>query len=491
MFLLSVILSVTSIAASEKTYINNTLFNNITYYNSEGMLMIYGEEVSKGLQSSFTYDSKTMKAKIVNKIKMIEIELRLDSDIACVNGQNLKMCAPMQIHNFRVSIPVDFITKELDAKLYYSSKHNAYFMNQSVDGKVYYKVLSGDTLWYISQAFGNSIDYIIKANNLSSNMIYVGQKLVVDSFNTEKTVINAQTKSNATIFSQMSLNSSAVGYLKAWNNIAITGKNDSYYSAQTSKGNGYLHTSVVYIPQIVTDKNPDSNYYNSIIKVNTDDNYIKYQEYTIKSGDNIWLISNKYGVTVNDILKANGLNYNSVLYIGQVIKVPIRVIAREPLVTPESGEILDWFIEGQYVLPIDKKVKVTDLYTGKSFYMIRTIGANHADCETASYNDTLIMKQIFGGYWSWRKRPFILEVDDREFAVSIAGMPHAGLDSSPYLANVSNRSDDWGYGPNYDKIKGNGMDGHFDMYFLNSRTHNTNSIDGTHQKNVLISGGLH
>ena len=108
-----------------------------------------------------------------------------------------------------------------------------------------------------------------------------------------------------------------------------------------------------------------------------------------------------------------------------------------------------------------------DLETGRSFQIKRTTGASHADVETLTAEDTQVLKEIFGGF-NWNRRAAFLEVDGSRYAISISGMPHAGLDSQPYLANIPDRSDNWGYGPNYDAIKGNGMDGHFDLYFLNS-----------------------
>ena len=74
------------------------------------------------------------------------------------------------------------------------------------------------------------------------------------------------------------------------------------------------------------------------------------------------------------------------------------------------------------------------------------------------------MKEIFGGYWNWNRRPFILEFNGRQFAVSISGMPHAGVDGVPFMQNVANRSDNW-CEPNYDTIAGNGIDGHSTYIF--------------------------
>jgi peptidoglycan DL-endopeptidase CwlS len=47
-----------------------------------------------------------------------------------------------------------------------------------------------------------------------------------------------------------------------------------------------------------------------------------------------------------------------------------------------------------------------------------------------------------------------------------------------------------GYGPNYDRISGNGMDGHFDLYFLNCLRHKDNLMDSAHQYKVLTAAGL-
>lgn len=49
---------------------------------------------------------------------------------------------------------------------------------------------------------------------------------------------------------------------------------------------------------------------------------LPYIEYTVKSGDSLWLIANRYHTTVDDIRRLNGLASN-LLNIGQVLKVPV------------------------------------------------------------------------------------------------------------------------------------------------------------------------
>jgi len=128
--------------------------------------------------------------------------------------------------------------------------------------------------------------------------------------------------------------------------------------------------------------------------------------------------------------------------------------------------------------------KVLDIETGLSFYVKRTYGDSHSDTETLTLKDSEIMKQIYGGEWSWEKRAVIVEVDGFIFAASMNGMPHAGLDKYEEGAYVNSRSSGYGYGYNYDTVKGNGMDGHFCIHFYGSKLHLNNQPDQTHQDMV-------
>ena len=50
----------------------------------------------------------------------------------------------------------------------------------------------------------------------------------------------------------------------------------------------------------------------------------KFQYYTIKNGDNLWTVANKYGTTVDVIKKLNGFGNKIVLHTGDQIKVPAK-----------------------------------------------------------------------------------------------------------------------------------------------------------------------
>jgi len=210
------------------------------------------------------------------------------------------------------------------------------------------------------------------------------------------------------------------------------------------------------------------------------------------AGDTIWKIANNHNITQNDLLKANGFTTSTILYIGQLIRVPVYTVPVKETPGPEYGEYLDWWTEAQYVLPFNTPFEVTDFYTGTSFMAVRTFGANHADCEPLTTDDTVIIKNLWDRYHTsyWTSRPITIDINGRRLAASMSAMLHAGLDAYPNGAYIDNRSGGYGYGQNFDAIKGNKADGHFDIHFLNSTTHNTGTINSNHQKNIRISAGL-
>jgi hypothetical protein len=151
-----------------------------------------------------------------------------------------------------------------------------------------------------------------------------------------------------------------------------------------------------------------------------------------------------------------------------------------------SVEVLDWWKQAKNVFKIGSTAVVEDVRTGKTFKIVRTMGSNHADCEAASKADADIIKSIWGGF-SWDVRPVIVNVSGRRLAASMSSLPHAGVDSAPAFATVDNRSEGYGSGENLDVIKGNGMNGHFDVHFLNSTRHKDGQVDPRHQAAIKIA----
>ena len=67
-------------------------------------------------------------------------------------------------------------------------------------------------------------------------------------------------------------------------------------------------------------------YAESVVKAISDYYGVDYNktfdnEYIVKKGDSLWSISNKYGITVNDLKQYNNLKTN-IISVGQVLKIP-------------------------------------------------------------------------------------------------------------------------------------------------------------------------
>ncbi len=487
-----IIFSVSVSADSSVTgiMVNNQLLqlNNFQPVVKDGVTLVPAKELAVALGGTFSYNADKMSGTI--RIGENELSFKLDDSIASFDGRLITAPASMSIINDRFVVPAEFVSKQFGAQVYMNAAKGTLMIFKPIDGKIIYKVVSGDSLWKVSNLFGTTITTIKQLNNWTQDYIYVGQMLTVKNYIPNPVQIPAVTSGSATLRTGAGFDAGIVGYLAKGVSITVTGKSGDWYKVITPKGNGYIYYTVTGITQDIVDNTPRSTYFDSQIPVDTSMDSVTYNQYTVQKGDNIWSISQKFGITDYDLAAANSMTRDAALYPGQILKIPVHNIPVKPTLGPQFGEVLDWFSEAQYLFPIGKIGKLIDMDTGKSFMVKRTIGSSHSDTETLTAQDTDIMKSIFGGSWTWNRKAFILECDGRHYAVSVAGMPHAGVDGAPFLANVDNRSDGWGTGPNYDQISGNGMDGHFDMFFLNSRRHVDNQFDSGHQYDVLVAGGL-
>lgn len=334
-------------------------------------------------------------------------------------------------------------------------------------------VQSGDTFWIISQKYGVDIYELMKANNATQNTVLnIGDKVEIPYSSASEESQRYTVKSGDTywIISQklgVSLND-------------LLAINDADGSSMLLVG------QQIIVPNSTNGNDSSNTETNS----NTSKPTISYNTYTVQKGDNPWGIALKFGIPYNELLKVNNINESTMLSIGDTLKIPVYNIPVKETPGAKYGEYLDWWTEAQYVVPTNAVFKVIDFYTGKYFMAKRTTGANHADSETITVEDTNKMKEIWGGSFSWTSRPVIIEYNGRKIAASASSMPHAGNDNAPGGLYTSWRSDDYGSGYNLDWVKNNGINGVFDIHFLNSTRHSDGQIDARHQANIKISAGM-
>lgn len=369
-----------------------------------------------------------------------------------------------------------------------------------------YTVQKGDTYWLISQKFNTTLKEVLKDNNKTDKSpLYVGDILNINSstYTASKgdTYYLIAKKCNVSLDELLKLNGkTASSPLYVGDKIKIptekktytVQKGDTFWLISQKfgvklddllKANNKTASNVLNIGDILIIPNGQSNVQN------TNKNYITYGTYKVKKNDTLWSIAIDCKIPLDELLQANNLTQNSYIYEGMLLTYPIYHIAIKDTPSENHGELLDWFSEAQYVIPINTDFTIVDFETKKSFKARRTVGSGHADCEPLTANDTAIMKEIWGGNFNWNKRSILVISQGRKLAASMSGMLHAGNEGAPGGEWTSWRSDNYGAGTNYDYVKGNNAHGHFDLYFYNSIGHKNGVINEGHQSNIRKSAG--
>ncbi|WP_083652505.1 LysM peptidoglycan-binding domain-containing protein [Bacillus sp. MRMR6] len=323
-----------------------------------------------------------------------------------------------------------------------------------------YTVVAGDSLSVIAKRFGTTVETLRSANNLTTDLLRIGQPLTIPTGTKATESAPAPTETQTPAASTNTEERTTFTYaVRTGDSLSVIAKNFGVTVNAIRSANN-LSSDLLKVGQALTIPNGIN------APAQTGANTITYTTHTVVSGDNIWDLSIRYGIPQSELLRANNMTATSKLSIGQKLTIPVHNIGAKSVVSERNGEYLDWRTEAQYVFPIGKTAKVTDFATGKSFYLKRTIGANHADSETVTINDTNIAKSIWGGF-SWTPRAVILEIDGRKVAASMSFMPH----ERQYITN-------------------NGITGHFDVYFGNSTRHIDGRADASHQAQVERAAGL-
>lgn len=323
-----------------------------------------------------------------------------------------------------------------------------------------YKVTSGDSLYIIAKRFDVSISEIKALNNLTTETINIGQLLKIPTA-TITTPTPTPTPAPTPVPSASTTDYSVVSGDTLW---IIASKFNTTITNIRSMNN--LTTDHINVGQVL--KVPAGATSPTPTPAPTPQKpTVTYITHKVVAGDNCWNLSVKYGIPMTELLNVNSFTQSTILNLGQEVKIPVHNIPVKPTPGPKYGEKLDWWTEAQYLLTINKTAKITDFATGRSFYIKRTTGAFHADSEPLTAADAAVMKEIWGGAYSWTTRAVIVEVGGRRIAGSIASMPH-----------------------DVEYILDNDFNGHFDLHFYNSTRHKDNLVDPYHQKQINIAAGV-
>ena len=242
----------------------------------------------------------------------------------------------------------------------------------------YYIVKKGDSLWSIANKFGTTVKKLKEINKLSTNILSVGQTLIINNeeeiipddyllYKVQKgdTLWDIANKYNTTVDTIKSINNLSSTSLTVnqqlfipknanmgvKNNIYVVQKGDTLYDIALAKGVSVkeikdinnLTSDILQIGQILNIPLPSSGEIN----------------YVVQKGDNLYTIANKYDITIDDIKKLNNLSTN-ILQIGQVLKIPGSTNYNTYIV--KKGDNL-WDIANKYGTTVKKLMTINNLDT--------------------------------------------------------------------------------------------------------------------------------
>ena len=151
-----------------------------------------------------------------------------------------------------------------------------------------YVVRSGDTLWLLAQRFGTTVDAMKSLNGLASDDLRIGQVLKIPK---------AQS-SGASYFEYVVRPGDTLWLLAQRYNTTV----DAIRNLNGLANNDLSIGQILKIPSAGASPAP-------------------YFEYTVRSGDSLWKLAQRFGTTVDAIKNLNGLR-NDNLSIGQVLRIP-------------------------------------------------------------------------------------------------------------------------------------------------------------------------
>ncbi len=198
----------------------------------------------------------------------------------------------------------------------------------------YYTVQRGDSLWSIAKKFGVTVNELKDANNLSSNTLSIGQLLKIPTQEQEITSDTYIVKSGDSLYSIAQKYNTTVDELKKLNNLTsnllsvgqslkIPTKSENNYIEYTVKKGDNLYSIArnygLTQSELMDYNNLTSNLLSvgQILKIPVSkDSTSQQTTYTVQKGDSLYSIAQKYNTTVDSIKRKNNLTSN-LLSIGQ------------------------------------------------------------------------------------------------------------------------------------------------------------------------------
>ena len=194
-----------------------------------------------------------------------------------------------------------------------------------------YTVRAGDSLTSVAATHGLTVGQLASYNNLANDAhILIGQRLWLVAGKVKRQPVSAQTPSRQS--TSTANTNSATHKVSAGESLTAIARKYNISLHALAKENGLSITDGVLIGQTLklpSDAKAESstpsrlgNTKNNSTRTPANTNIGITENYTVRSGDSLTMLSNRFGVAIGDLATANGLASNANLRIGQTLKVP-------------------------------------------------------------------------------------------------------------------------------------------------------------------------
>ena len=201
----------------------------------------------------------------------------------------------------------------------------------SVNKPESYTVRAGDSLTSVAATHGLTVGQLASYNNLANDAhILIGQRLWLVAGKVKRQPVSAQTPSRQS--TSTANTNSATHKVSAGESLTAIARRYNISLHALAKENGLSITDGVLIGQTLklpSDAKAESstpsrlgNTKNNSTRTPANTNIGITENYTVRSGDSLTMLSNRFGVAIGDLATANGLASNANLRIGQTLKVP-------------------------------------------------------------------------------------------------------------------------------------------------------------------------
>lgn len=236
-----------------------------------------------------------------------------------------------------------------------------------------YVVQKGDSLWSIAKRFNVGVNELKIANNLTSNLISVGQRLVIPGVApSNQTNVTYVVQKGDSLWSIANANNTTIDELANLNDLV---------------GN------TIYVGQILQIPNTGDS------GVNVPDIQTTY---VVQNGDTLYSIAKRYNTTPSAIMDLNGLT-TAILMIGQILTIPDDVEStgediQTNIYVVQKGDSL-YSIAREYGVSVERLKQENGLTTD-----ILTVGQILTIPETSNNTTNLYVVQKGDSLWSIANR---------------------------------------------------------------------------------------